>query len=635
MELSGISIGGAGAGASPLGGSHTAEYLIDMWASTQLAAYIVGEICLNLVKDGVTIPSIEALSRIGCSGLHPGNARRDLGRLSDEPHNKLPQPYPVETYCKAISTKGTKSLVKSPISFTPPHALFSAIHEHYPEEFALRLAGESPTAISDFWDGMDPMDPRVRHHPVRAKARYRERCVPLKLWSDKAPYGKGSKRSINVSELTSQLGTGESLDRCYMMWAVPQGINNTTGPDVTHTLRPLYKAFAWSMLALLSGRWPYVDWNGNSWDPSRHKWHTIPAANAGKPLFVGSDIIFAVLALTVDLDEFCNTYKLRHFNGVPLCCFSCGADCSDAGPMRHTDHRPTAPWRASCITHDEFMLLFGSLHILWTLGLGLSIGNCIYDVMHVVCLGVLQLFLGASLVHVYQDGLSRVHGTAKQRQDFLWLSLVASYDHLRTPNGERIPHSKFSAVLDKGCASDFPDMHCKAAHARHLLHAMNHLVCVRLDLDIGAFRSLRLCLTRLSRFYDICMGSGHYIQEAYQTEAKDCIGTFLLHQNMLNAHFRTAAHPRLLYGITIKSHLLAHISLYIQYFNPVSYWCYIDEDFVGKIAAMALREARGRNMITIANAVASRYRLRIFLRYDVRRRRNNGLSIVNFSVDLA
>ena len=179
-------------------------------------------------------------------------------------------------------------------------------------------------------------------------------------------------------------------------------------------------------------------------------------------------------------------------------------------------------------------------------------GNVVYDLMHNCCLGVLQLFNASVLIHVLQEGV-RMHGTVEQRKDSLWVSLLACYDELDTPSGERIPHSKFSAVLNAGCSAEYPDMHCKAAHARHLLFALNLLVCKRLDLNEGAFRSTRVCLAKLSRFYRICMFSDDYISELYQTEAKECLDTFLLHQNLLNAHMRTASRPRLLYGITIKN----------------------------------------------------------------------------------
>ncbi len=353
-------------------------------------------------------------------------------------------------------------------------------------------------------------------------------------------------------------------------------------------------------------------------------------------MFPGAGLLMALLGVTVDLDEFCNTYKLRHFNGSPLCCFSCGADNSDAGPLRHTDCRPCAPWRATLITHEEFLHLFSGLHILWSTltGLDLSIGNVIYDLMHNCCLGVLQLFNASVLIHVLQDGV-RMHGTVEQRKDSLWVSLLACYNELDTPSGERIPHSKFSAVLNTGCSAEYADMHCKAAHARHLLFALNLLVCKRLDLNEGAFRSTRVCLAKLSRFYRICMFSDNYISEPYQTEAKECLDTFLLHQNLLNAHMRTASRPRLLYGIIIKSHILSHIGDNLKFYNPKQWWCYADEDFVGAIAKMGLKEAKGRFMVTISNAVASRYRLRLFLRYDMRRRKGAGLHVVDVSIELA
>ncbi len=61
---------------------NAAEYLIDIWVSGALPAYIVGKLCLHLVADGVKKSALVALSKIGSSGQYPSNARRDLEHIT-------------------------------------------------------------------------------------------------------------------------------------------------------------------------------------------------------------------------------------------------------------------------------------------------------------------------------------------------------------------------------------------------------------------------------------------------------------------------------------------------------------------------------------------------------------------------
>ena len=110
--------------------------------------------------------------------------------------------------------------------------------------------------------------------------------------------GKGAARSIDVCEISPLLGAGPSLDRLFMLWCIPHGINNTSGRASTHTMRPMWKALTWSMVASLSGRWPRSDWNNRRWDPISVKWHKIHARMAGQLRFPWSKWIGALLVTT-------------------------------------------------------------------------------------------------------------------------------------------------------------------------------------------------------------------------------------------------------------------------------------------------------------------------------------------------
>ena len=59
-----------------------------------------------------------------------------------------------------------------------------------------------------------------------------------------------------------------------------------------------------------------------------------------------------------------------------------------------------------------------------------------------------------------------------------------------------------------------------------------------------------------------------------------------------------------------------------------------DEDFVGRISKVCIAEARGRSQVTISQAVMSRYRLRLWLRYNGRKRSRMGLHIVDVDAEL-
>ncbi len=308
---------------------------------------------------------------------------------------------------------------------------------------------------------------------------------------------------------------------------------------------------------------------------------------------------------------------------------------STDGALRHADCRPDAPWMDTLVTHESWLSFYKMVHIIWSEEFGLSYANAIYDLMHCGCLGVLQYFLASVLVHILHDTVL-VRGAMEKRRLFLWSALQSVYeDVLGTPHGERLPCAKFKIVVEKGCGREYPYLNCKAAHARHLLAALTHLVTKQLDLNAGAFRSVRLCLAKMDRFYNIRMAADHYIESHLLPEAKSCIDGFLVHQNLLNSSMRTAAKPRLLYGITIKSHLLQHIGFVLKYYNPRRWWNHADEDFVSKISGMAVRECQGRSMLTIPNAIASRYRLRLYLRHSIRNRKRQGIRIGDVGLSYA
>ena len=137
----------------------------------------------------------------------------------------------------------------------------------------------------------------------------------------------------SAGALISVRGASWNGSYCLLLWWRVLDANTRAG----RTLNEIYRCLRWSLSACLAGVHPELDHNNNAWPPQSAR-----AMLAQQPLDPNGKFL-AVFSILGDLDEFCNTLGLAHFNSVSPC-FWCGCNTRD---VPWTDSSPDAAWRAT------------------------------------------------------------------------------------------------------------------------------------------------------------------------------------------------------------------------------------------------------------------------------------------------
>lgn len=291
----------------------------------------------------------KTLANLGTRGQHQANVERDLMRWA-----KRQMPSALDLYVVDITIIDPASvgetMVQLPLLL--PHELFGALYaanatlgssQWAPGEAASPGVWEKAVlgpggqeAISDFWEKLEHME-WVQRHPALSAWGSRSTAVPIGFHGDGAQFTR--EESMTALTWSSVMATGASLDSRFLITALP---TTWLAPG---TLDEVFSVLAWSFAAMLDGFYPPVDHKGNPWcDGTR-------ANLAGKPLAGGFRGVWAESRGDWDWQVKC--YRLRGWSSTS-CCHLCDATPNE-GPLVYTDFSNEAPWRATLVTHDQWM----------------------------------------------------------------------------------------------------------------------------------------------------------------------------------------------------------------------------------------------------------------------------------------
>ena len=278
---------------------------------------------LLLYKEGkLDVNGIEKLKGIGSKGIYPNNCWRDLKKL-------LPVPKIGKLFRLMLPMKhNTLGKFMNSVPMLLPHTLFAAIYEHYPLMWEKIIYGSAGTCRK-FWSAVRGSQ-QFATHPVRHRAGFEEKCIPLKIHGDGTPVtglGKGWGKMIDITSVSSLLICGPTILRNLMMFLIFQHL---ICKDPGHcTLDTYYKMLIWSFKWCWLGKKPTHDWNGKKMN----------YPGAGDDLCGG--FFFAVWALIQDLEHAHSAYDLPNPT-ANACCPLCPVGL-DVG-LWWFDFRPTATW---------------------------------------------------------------------------------------------------------------------------------------------------------------------------------------------------------------------------------------------------------------------------------------------------
>ena len=231
------------------GTSDLAKLLVTKFAWGELSPQALQQIAaaaaadVERVSDGKCMPDLRALSEIGAGGEQPQNCFRDLMRKLE--HNvRLPHAYTAKVPFKKLGDTTQHFLL--------PHELFAALYTEHPAAFRHSLL-PNPDDVPAWWDAVQE-HPQMQRHPVKDRADYKTRCLPLALHGDDVPVhgiGKGWTSKLTVFSWCSLLAMERATkEKMFMTYCTFEKIRRDD------TIDAWMRILAWSLFWLFWGLWP-------------------------------------------------------------------------------------------------------------------------------------------------------------------------------------------------------------------------------------------------------------------------------------------------------------------------------------------------------------------------------------------
>ena len=296
----------------------------DTWlrdfSTGRIDASVIQEYVDAAFSDGATTYGNQHLARLGSSGRHKGNIRRDLYRYTIKEYELTKQLdlYDVEA---EFATKDCLGTIVRKVGMFLPHELFGILYSVDKTLWTAVFGSDGDrtaywTGLREPWWGpAHPMYNRIMQEPSR--------CVPLRTHGDGGAFKKGLIRlQMLVFTIASPLTFNErSQDSILMVFALLlQGLQD-------HTLTTLLEAVSWSLNFLADGHWPSRD----------HKGQPLVGKRAGRqgPL---ADGYFAVATEHLgDWKYVKEVFSLNAYYGKSHPCHFCKC-CKRPGPGNFADY---------------------------------------------------------------------------------------------------------------------------------------------------------------------------------------------------------------------------------------------------------------------------------------------------------
>ena len=519
------------------------------WAKGQITSPMVQDFALGALREGAA--GVERAANLGRLGQNPKMIHRGLVRLFGEPRGAPPF-----TWIN-VPMAGREESV--PVLL--PHVFFGCLFEHRRGLFDDWIRGPA-NAARCFWEGLADTH-IVRDHPHLPQA-HRARTIPLGLHGDGGAFTK--QDSLFVLSWNSLVGGGEGFSKRFLYALVRK---SDLGPD---TLDVLWRVFAWSMNALLTGIRPELDWANNP----------LPDANE----YIAGGYRGALVQVRGDWEFYCSVFRFPYWHESTRMCWLCRAS-NVVGDLLWTNMAADARWRATRWTHRTFCEdLRGSgqpVPVLLAMVIGLTLGCVMIDVLHTVDLG-----LGAHVVgNIFWRCVTlRVWGGRTQEANVAKLEeeLNAWYQAKK----EKSQLQGRLTIARLRTSDGWPKLKSKAAAARHVTEfalklAREHLLPLG---DRG--RKEYAVVQCLANFYRVIGNAGTFLTPDERTAVtQQGRSLCIMHSQLARECFDAG---QKFWKLNPKLHLFLHLVEWLVPelgLNPRQYWTYGDEDVVGQLVEIA------------------------------------------------
>lgn len=273
-----------------------AELLIKRWADGAMSAKDCVRLSKAAVLSKIDDPEVQWLGSLSAEG--GGNAsraiyRRYLGSMEEY----LPDATMVST---PIKIPGGADMHWQDISMILPHMWLHSMSKHPQCDEVLGAE------FMGFWSKCNH-GRKWLHHPVNGSDL--NSMVPFCLHGDGGAFQE--RDSLSVTSLKPLHGDrGDHL----LISAIPYSICNSS------TMTHVWSVIAWPLRAMLEGKHPKLDWNGEAW-PEKSK----EAGLAGQQLCT-QKFRGVVWGLTGDMEWYAKEFKLPCYPNADSFCWLCKAN---------------------------------------------------------------------------------------------------------------------------------------------------------------------------------------------------------------------------------------------------------------------------------------------------------------------
>ena len=295
-------------------------------------------------------------------------------------------------------------------------------------------------------------------------------------------------------------------------------------------------------------------------------------------------------------------------------CACCKADRSSNGTNSWVKVR--GPWRNTVVSSHATWLAESMLtHVLFLSGL-VSIFHVIFDMLHVVDLGVTAHIVGNALFYLATSGMHPRQGNLEAVVADIWIELKQYYDTFCTNKSSTISNLTVSMFTDPGSTSKtFPSLrHMKAVESKNLAPAVYHVFSGYVRQGERADLHIQACLKHLVAFYEGTDSKhGKFLSDQQSAVVRKSIDDCLDHYNY--CIIWAVENKRMQFNVVPKFHFWWHIGWQSQFTNPGCSGTYIDEDFVGRIAEVSQNCTAGSSVALWSKKIAEQYVMGMYARW--------------------
>ena len=475
------------------------------------------------------------------------------------------------------------SFVDKLVPMLLPHEVLHHLYKKSPEAFKSRMFGSEGNSPADFWARARSTLPWLREHPAYGSIEASpQNYIPLRVHGDEVVYNQqGGKLLVaNVaSALTRTVSMSVAKILCFAI-----------RPTCILSFDPILQVLAWSFHVLLSGIMPAVGPDGET--PL-----TGPRSRlAGQPIAGGLKFVF--MQLVGDWQFLVQTLQLNNTYSHDLFCFLCRCTKS-AGPRCAWNYHHAAGWVSSMVAEASFYAEHQDL--VWYEFPGFCVHMVRLDLMHLLCLGIFHWVLGACLWEMVQEGrwLPDLRGNWKYRHGMQLQS--ATHEFRQWARSRKISHKQLAFSIGSLSMSSLQSRPYLKGKAHNLNVVAQWLGDVAAEVARGApddvHKAARAnCLWGYNSSLNLLRDAPVFLPDETAADLELCRGAALYSHGALSWAAGQCGTGTWL--TKPKNHMYDHCMrlAQVERLNPIFWWCFADESFVGLVSVIAKRVHCGASL---------------------------------------